>query len=69
MDLRYNQRIEELQAEIANLKKMNTEFKNANAKLFAKVEEYRNKEQTISSAIIASMEHAEKCAKCWTTIF
>lgn len=60
MDLRYGQRIEELQAEIANLKKMNAELKNANAKLFSKVEEYRNKEQTISSAILASMEHANQ---------
>lgn len=46
-------RVAELEAEVLELKK-------ANAKLKATVEEFRNKEQTISSAIIASMEHANQ---------
>lgn len=46
-------RIAELEMQIAELKR-------ANAKLRATVEEFRNKEQTISSAIIASMEHANQ---------
>lgn len=54
MDRREEQnRIAELESQIVELKK-------ANAKLKATVEEFRNKEQTISSAIIASMEHANQ---------
>ena len=54
MDRREEQsRIEELESQIVELKK-------ANAKLRATVEEFRSKEQTISSAIIASMEHANQ---------
>lgn len=48
-----NLRIAELEMQIAELKR-------ANAKLKDTVEEFRNKEQTISSAIIASMEHANQ---------
>lgn len=47
------QRILELEAQI-------TELKRANARLMAQVEEFRSKEQTISSAIISSMEHANQ---------
>ena len=46
-------RISELEHQVAELRL-------ANAKLRATVEEYKNKEQTISSAIIASMEHANQ---------
>lgn len=46
-------RISELERQIAELRM-------TNAKLRATVEEYKNKEQTISSAIIASMEHANQ---------
>lgn len=48
-----SQRILELEAQIVELKR-------ANAKLLAQVEEFRSKEQTISSAIISSMEHANQ---------
>lgn len=48
-----NQRIIDLENQIAELKR-------ANAKLLAQVEEFRAKEQTISSAIISSMEHANQ---------
>lgn len=59
MDKR-DERIQELESTVAHLRSMNAELKMANAKLNAKVEEFRNKEQTISSAIIASMEHANQ---------
>lgn len=45
---------------IAELEKRVSELRLENAKLRASVEEYKNKEQTISSAIIASMEHANQ---------
>ena len=48
-----NVRIKELERQVAELRL-------ANAKLRATVDEYKNKEQTISSAIIASMEHANQ---------
>lgn len=48
-----NQRIAELESQVHELRM-------ANAKLRASVDEYKNKEQTISSAIIASMEHANQ---------
>ena len=48
-----SQRILELEAQIAELKR-------ANARFMAEVEEFRSKEQTISSAIISSMEHANQ---------
>ena len=48
-----NQRIIDLENQIAELKR-------ANATLLAQVEEFRSKEQTISSAIISSMEHANQ---------
>jgi len=47
-------------ARIAELERQVSELRMANAKLRATVEEYKNKEQTISSAIIASMEHANQ---------
>ena len=46
-------RIAELERQVADLRLQN-------AKLRASVDEYKNKEQTISSAIIASMEHANQ---------
>jgi len=54
------EQIKELQIRNEELKRLNHELKVANAKLLASVEEYRKKEQTISSAIIASMEHANQ---------
>ena len=45
---------------IAELEMQIVELKKANAKLRNTVEEFRNKEQTISSAIITSMEHANQ---------
>ena len=45
---------------IAELERQVAELRLANAKLRASVDEYKNKEQTISSAIIASMEHANQ---------
>ena len=50
---RREDRIIELENQIAELKR-------ANAKLMAQVEDFRSKEQTISSAIISSMEHANQ---------
>lgn len=47
-------------ARIAELERQVAELRLANAKLRASVDEYKNKEQTISSAIIASMEHANQ---------
>ena len=46
-------RIAELEATIAELKEQNARLKVA-------IEEYKSKEQTISSAIIASMDHANQ---------
>lgn len=46
-------RIAELEATIADLKEQNARLKVA-------IEEYKSKEQTISSAIIASMDHANQ---------
>ena len=48
-----NSKIAELEAQVRELRM-------TNAKLRAAVDEYKNKEQTISSAIIASMEHANQ---------
>lgn len=45
---------------IASLEASIAELKRENYKLRAIVEEYKNKEQSISSAIIASMEHANQ---------
>ena len=45
---------------IIELENQITELKRANARLMAQVEEFRSKEQTISSAIISSMEHANQ---------
>ena len=50
---RREDRVIELENQIAELKR-------ANAKLMAQVEDFRSKEQTISSAIISSMEHANQ---------
>ncbi len=47
-------------ARIAELERQIAELKVTNSRLRATVEEYKNKEQTISSAIIASMEHANQ---------
>lgn len=46
-------RIAELEATVAELKRVNMNLK-------ARIEEYRTKEQSISNAIIASMEHANQ---------
>lgn len=48
-----SQRILELENQLAELRRQN-------AKLSMQVEEFKNKEQTISSAIISSMEHANQ---------
>ena len=45
---------------IAELERQIAELKVTNSRLRATVDEYKNKEQTISSAIIASMEHANQ---------
>lgn len=45
---------------IAELEAQVRELRQANAGLRASVEEYKNKEQTISSAIIASIDHANQ---------
>jgi len=45
---------------IAELEKTIQELRESNAKLRATVEDYKKKEQSISSAIIASMEHANQ---------
>ena len=45
---------------VAELENQIRELRLSNAKLKAQVEEYRNKEQTISSAIIASIDHANQ---------
>lgn len=50
---RRDERIRELERQVS-------ELRTQNAQLLASVEDYKNKEQTISSAIIASMEHANK---------
>ena len=47
-------------AKINELELQIRELRVANAKLKAQVEEYKNKEQTISSAIIASIDHANQ---------
>ncbi len=47
-------------AKIADLEAQVKELKLANARLRASVEEYKNKEATISSAIIASIDHANQ---------
>lgn len=52
-------RKDELQR-IAQLEALVNDLRNQNAKLKALVEEFKNKEQTISTAIIASMEHANQ---------
>lgn len=45
---------------IAELEAQVKELRLANAKLRAQVDEFKNKEQTISSAIIASIDHANQ---------
>lgn len=60
MDRRDEMRISELETEISDLRLKNAELRQINTKLRQAVDEYRNKEQTISSAIIASMEHANQ---------
>ena len=47
-------------SKIAELEAKVRELNLANAKLRAQVDEYKNKEQTISSAIIASIDHANQ---------
>ena len=59
MDKR-DERIEELESKIFDLKRTILDLKSANAKMQARIEEFRNKEQTISNAIMASMEHANQ---------
>ena len=60
MDRNAENKIAEMQAEINKLKQTNAELATLNEKLKVRVEEYRNKEQTISSAIMASIEHANQ---------
>ena len=60
MDRNAENKIAEMQAEINKLKQTNAELASLNEKLKVRVEEYRNKEQTISSAIMASIEHANQ---------
>jgi len=55
-----DERIEELESKIFDLKRTILDLKSANAKMQARIEEFRNKEQTISNAIMASMEHANQ---------
>lgn len=50
----------EYQNKIANLEAMVNDQRNIIAKQKAVIEEYKSKEQSISSAIIASMEHANQ---------
>lgn len=50
----------EYQNKIANLEAMVNDQRNIIAKQKAIIEEYKSKEQSISSAIIASMEHANQ---------
>ena len=45
---------------IAELERTIQELREQNSKLKAVVDEYKKKEQSISSAIIASMEHANQ---------
>ena len=47
-------------SKIAELEAQIRELRMANARLRAQVDEYKNKEQTISSAIIASIDHANQ---------
>lgn len=47
-------------SKIAELESQIRELRMANARLRAQVDEYKNKEQTISSAIIASIDHANQ---------
>ncbi len=47
-------------SKIAELEAQIRELKMANNRLRAQVDEYKNKEQTISSAIIASIDHANQ---------
>lgn len=47
-------------SKIAELEAQVRELRMTNAKLRAQVDEYKNKEQTISSAIIASIDHANQ---------
>ena len=47
-------------SKIAELESQIRELRMTNARLRAQVDEYKNKEQTISSAIIASIDHANQ---------
>ena len=47
-------------SKIAQLEAQVRELRTTNARLRAQVDEYKNKEQTISSAIIASIDHANQ---------
>jgi len=51
--MQYNDRIVELESKVAELMR-------ENASLKAEVEDYKSKEQNISNAIMASMEHAKQ---------
>ena len=57
---RKDEKIAELESKIFDLKQTIIDLKSANAKMQARIEEFRNKEQTISNAIMASMEHANQ---------
>ena len=57
---RRDEKIEALESKIFDLKQTIIDLKSANAKMQAKIDEFRNKEQTISNAIMASMEHANQ---------
>lgn len=55
-----DERIADLESKVFDLKRLVLDLKAANAKLQTKIDEFRNKEQTISNAIMASMEHANQ---------
>ena len=57
---RRDEKIAELESKIFDLKQTIIDLKSATAKMQAKIDEFRNKEQTISNAIMASMEHANQ---------
>lgn len=57
---RKDEKIAELESKIFDLKQTIIDLKTANAKMQSKIDEFRNKEQTISNAIMASMEHANQ---------
>jgi len=57
---RKDEKIAELESKIFDLKRTILDLKSANAKMQTRIEEFRNKEQTISNVIMSSMEHANQ---------